>query len=180
MKAGRMTRRIGRTPAEQPVEPAGEIVPWRKDPVAGYHAGGYLAHQRKAYAKRTAGPEHLSRHGSAVHRPEAQLFPAVCAGFACGLGTALSAVGTDPIVAVLMRMYGISNFSSHTTLSAIVSPWGRDCTAVHRFACLACGKIKRARLTKLIAGAIDSEGSGAHSPLPWARKDRRAACMAPA
>lgn len=30
MKAGRMTRRIGRTPAEQPVEPAGEIVPWRK------------------------------------------------------------------------------------------------------------------------------------------------------
>ena len=70
MKAGRMRRRIGRTPAEQPVEPAGEIVPWRKDPVAGYHAGGYLAHQRKAYAKRTAGPEHLSRHGSAVHRPE--------------------------------------------------------------------------------------------------------------
>ena len=45
MKAGRMRRRIGRTPAEQPVEPAGEIVPWRKDPVAGYHAGGYLAHQ---------------------------------------------------------------------------------------------------------------------------------------
>lgn len=150
MKAGRMRRRIGRTPAEQPVEPAGEIVPWRKDPVAGYHAGGYLAHQRKAYAKRTAGPEHLSRHGSAVHRPEAQLFPAVCAGFACGLGTALSAVGTDPIVAVLMRMYGISNFSSHTALSAIVSPWGRDCTAVHRFACLACGKIKRARLTGLM------------------------------
>lgn len=27
MKAGRMRRRIGRTPAEQPVEPAGEIVP---------------------------------------------------------------------------------------------------------------------------------------------------------
>ena len=133
MKAGRMRRWIGRTPAEQPVEPAGEIVPWRKDPVAGYHAGGYLAHQRKAYAKRTAGPEHLSRHGSAVHRPEAQLFPAVFAGFACGLGTALSAVGTDLIVAVLMRMYGISNFSAHTALSAIVSPWGRDCTAVHRF-----------------------------------------------
>ena len=102
------------------------------------------------------------------------------AGFACGLGTALSAVGTDPIVAVLMRMYGISNFSSHTAFSGIVSPWGRDCTAVHRFACLACGKIKRARLTKLIAGAIDSEGCGAHSALPWARKDRRAACMAPA
>ncbi len=62
----------------------------------------------------------------------------------------MSAVGTDPIVAVLMRMYGISNFSSHTALSAIVSPWGRDCTAVHRFACLACGKIKRARLTELM------------------------------
>ena len=46
------------------------------------------------------------------------------AGFACGLGTALSAVGTDPIVAVLMRMYGISNFSSHTALSGIVLPGG--------------------------------------------------------
>lgn len=66
----------------------------------------------------------------------------------CVVGTALSAVGTDPMV--LMRMYGISNFSSHTALSAIVSPWGRDCTAVHRFACLACGKIKRARLTELM------------------------------
>ncbi len=122
MKAGRMRRWIGRTPAEQPVEPAGEIVPWRKDPVAGYHAGGYLAHQRKAYAKRTAGPEHLSRHGSAVHRPEPQLFPAVFADFACGLGTALSAVGTDPMV--LMRMYGMSNFSSQTALGGIVLPGG--------------------------------------------------------
>ena len=178
MKAGRMRRRIGRTPAEQPVEPAGEIVPWRKDPVAGYHAGGYLAHQRKAYAKRTAGPEHLSRHGSAVHRPEAQLFPAVFAGFACGLGTALRAVGTDPMV--LMRMYGMSNFSSHTALGGIVLPGVVITLLFTVFACLACGKIKRARLTKLIAGAIDSEGSGAHSPLPWARKDRRAACMAPA
>ncbi len=120
MKAGRMRRRIGRTPAEQPVEPAGEIVPWRKDPAAGYHAGGYLAHQRKAYAKRTAGPEHLSRHGSAVHRHEAQLFPEVFADFSCGLGTALSAVGTDPMV--LMRMYGMSNFSFQTALGGIVLP----------------------------------------------------------
>ena len=150
MKAGRMRRRIGRTPAEQPVEPAGEIVPWRKDPVAGYHAGGYLAHQRKAYAKRTAGPEHLSRHGSAVHRPEAQLFPAVFAGFACGLGTALSAVGTDPIVAVLMRMYGMSNFSFQTALGGIVLPGGVIALLFTVFACLACGKIKRARLTELM------------------------------
>lgn len=120
MKAGRMRRWIGRTPAEQPVEPAGEIVPWRKDPAAGYHAGGYLAHQRKSYAKRTAGPEHLPRHGSAVHRPEAQLFPEVFADFACGLGTALSAVGTDPMV--LMRMYGMSNFSFQTALGGIVLP----------------------------------------------------------
>lgn len=62
----------------------------------------------------------------------------------------MSAVGTDPIVAVLMRMYGMSNFSSQPALGGIVSPWGRDCTAVHRFACLACGKIKRARLTELM------------------------------
>lgn len=68
----------------------------------------------------------------------------------CVVGTALSAVGTDPIVAVLMRMYGMSNFSFQTALGGIVSPWGRDCTAVHRFACLACGKIKRARLTELM------------------------------
>ncbi len=32
MKAGRMRRRIGRTPAEQPVEPAGEIVPLEEGP----------------------------------------------------------------------------------------------------------------------------------------------------
>lgn len=120
MKEGRMRRRIGRTPAEQPVEPAGEIVPWRKDPVAGYHAGGYLAHQRKAYAKRTAGPEHLSRHGSAVHRPEAQLFPAVFCWFRSWARTALSAVGTDPMV--LMRMYGMITFSSQPALGGIVLP----------------------------------------------------------
>ena len=28
----------------------------------------------------------------------------------------------DPIVAVLMRMYGMSNFSSHTALGGIVLP----------------------------------------------------------
>ena len=63
----------------------------------------------------------------------------------------VSLVGSDPIVAVLMRMYGMSNFSSHTALGGIVLPGrGRDCLAVHRFACLACGKIKRARLTELM------------------------------
>lgn len=36
--------------------------------------------------------------------------------------TALRAVGTDPIVAVLMRMYGMSNFSFQTALGGIVLP----------------------------------------------------------
>ena len=40
----------------------------------------------------------------------------------CVVGTALSAVGTDPIVAVLMRMYGMSNFSFQTALGGIVLP----------------------------------------------------------
>lgn len=31
-------------------------------------------------------------------------------------------MGMDPIVAVLMRMYGMSNFSSHTALGGIVLP----------------------------------------------------------
>lgn len=34
----------------------------------------------------------------------------------------MSAVGTDPIVAVLMRMYGMSNFSSQPALGGIVLP----------------------------------------------------------
>ena len=62
----------------------------------------------------------------------------------------MSAVGTDPIVAVLMRMYGMSNFSSHTALSAIVSPWVVIALLFTVFTCLACGKIKRARLTELM------------------------------
>lgn len=62
----------------------------------------------------------------------------------------MRAVGTDPIVAVLMRMYGMSNFSSHTALGGIVLPGVVIALLFTVFACLACGKIKRARLTELM------------------------------
>ena len=68
----------------------------------------------------------------------------------CVVGTALSAVGTDPIVAVLMRMYGMSNFSFQTALGGIVLPGVVIALLFTVFACLACGKIKRARLTELM------------------------------
>lgn len=47
----------------------------------------------------------------------------------------------------------MSNFSSHTALGGIVLPGVVIALLFTVFCCLACGKIKRARLTKLIAGA---------------------------
>ena len=57
---------------------------------------------------------------------------------------------------------------------------GRDCLAVHRFCLPGLRKDQACAAYRTDAGAIDFEGSRALSPLPWARKDRRAACMAPA
>lgn len=49
---------------------------------------------------------------------------------------------------------------------------GRDCTAVHRFCLPGLRKDQTCAAYRTDAGAIDFEGSGAHSPRPWARKDR--------
>ena len=57
---------------------------------------------------------------------------------------------------------------------------GRNCLTVHRFCLPGLRKDQVCAAYRTHAGAINFEGSGAHSPRPWARKDRRAACMAPA
>lgn len=65
------------------------------------------------------------------------------------LGTLLSAVLTDPLVAVLMRMEGISNFSSHPGAIAIAVPGIIVIGLFVIFAWLAAGRIRKCGLDGL-------------------------------
>lgn len=68
----------------------------------------------------------------------------------CVVGVLLGAVGTDPIVSVLMRMYGISNFHSDPGVGSVVLPGVVIVLMFTVFAYFASAKIKRARLTELM------------------------------
>ena len=65
-------------------------------------------------------------------------------------GVALGALLTDPFVAALLRMFGISNFSSHMTISNTLLPAAAVVGLSVAFSWLAAGKIKRCRLIGLI------------------------------
>lgn len=67
------------------------------------------------------------------------------------VGVALSALLTDPFVAALLRTFGISNFSSHMTTSNTLLPAVAVVGLSVAFSWLAAGKIKRCRLTGLMA-----------------------------
>lgn len=66
-------------------------------------------------------------------------------------GLALAALATDPLVGFLMRLYGISNFSSHPGLESVLVPAAAVTLLFTLFAYLAAGKIRRASLTAQIA-----------------------------
>ena len=67
------------------------------------------------------------------------------------LGTILSAVLTDPLVAVLMRMEGISNFSSQPGIGTVLFPGAVVLLLFAAFAWLIAGKIKRVPLSVLVS-----------------------------
>ena len=71
----------------------------------------------------------------------------------CGsvLGTLLGALLTDPLTAVLMRMEGISDFSSHPGLLTILFPGIVVTLLSALFAWMAAGKIRRVSLTVLVS-----------------------------
>lgn len=66
------------------------------------------------------------------------------------LGTILSAFLTDPMVAVLMRMEGISNFSSQPGIFTIVLPGIVVLVLFFLFAYLAAGRIRKASPSLLV------------------------------
>ena len=65
------------------------------------------------------------------------------------LGTILSALLTDPLVGMLMRMEGISNFSSRPGILAVVQPGIAVTVLFFLFACLAAVRIGKAPLALL-------------------------------
>lgn len=67
------------------------------------------------------------------------------------LGTILSAFLTDPLVAMLMRMEGISNFSSQPAIWILLFPGLIVTILFVLFAWLAARKIKKAPLSGLTA-----------------------------
>ncbi len=67
------------------------------------------------------------------------------------MGIALSAWFTDPLVAALLRMFGISNFASRLTVLNILLPAGTVIGLSVAFSWMAAGKIKKGRLTSLEA-----------------------------
>lgn len=67
------------------------------------------------------------------------------------LGTVLSALLTDPLVAVLMRLEGISNFSSHPGALTAIFPGVIVTLLFLLFAWLAAGKIRKSQLSGLLA-----------------------------
>lgn len=76
---------------------------------------------------------------------------ALVAGAGGILGTAASAAFTDLLVAVLMRMEGISNFSSHPGPAALLLPGGVVTALFAVFAWLASSRIKNVHPSILIA-----------------------------
>ena len=66
------------------------------------------------------------------------------------LGTILSAFLTDPLVAVLMRMEGISNFSSQPGIFTILLPGIVVIVLFLLFAYLAAGRIRKTSLASLV------------------------------
>ena len=67
------------------------------------------------------------------------------------LGTILSAFLTDPLVAMLMRMEGISNFSSQPSIFTVVLPEIVVIVLFLLFSYLAAGKIRKSPMTSLTA-----------------------------
>lgn len=65
------------------------------------------------------------------------------------LGTALSAVLTDPLVALLLRAEGISNFSSQPGWIVVALPGAVVTGLFSLFALLAAGKLKRIPLSTI-------------------------------
>ncbi len=66
------------------------------------------------------------------------------------MGTVCSALFTDPLVAALLRMFGISNFSSHPTIGNAMLPAAAVITAFTVFAWITAGKIRTGKLIILI------------------------------
>ena len=67
------------------------------------------------------------------------------------LGIVLSSVLTDPLVALLMRLEGISNFSSHPGIAVLLLPGIVVILLFFLFAWMAAGKIRKIPLSVLIA-----------------------------
>ena len=68
------------------------------------------------------------------------------------LGTVFSVFLTDPLVAALMRMEGISNFSSHPGAAVVLLPGAVVVLAFVLFAYLAAIRINKIPLTVLTGG----------------------------
>lgn len=67
------------------------------------------------------------------------------------IGTALAALLTDPLVSAVMKLAGISNFSSSPSIGNVLLPSVIVISLFFCFAYLAAGKMKKATLTVLIA-----------------------------
>jgi len=66
------------------------------------------------------------------------------------IGVACSAFLTDPLVAVLLRMFGISNFSSHSTIGNVLLPALVVIASFTVFAWIVAGKIRTGKLITLM------------------------------
>lgn len=75
----------------------------------------------------------------------------VTAAIGSVLGTLLAAVLTDPLVSSVMKLAGISNFTSAPALGSVLLPGMAVIGLFLLFAYLAAGKIKRTDLTVLIS-----------------------------
>ena len=67
------------------------------------------------------------------------------------IGAGFSAWFTDPLVAALLRTFGISNFASHLTISNSLLPAAAVTALSIVFSWIVAGKIKTGRLTSLVA-----------------------------
>ncbi len=67
------------------------------------------------------------------------------------IGLVCSAFLTDPLVAALLRMFGISNFSSHPTIGNVLLPALVVIVSFTIFAWCVAGKIKTGRLASLLS-----------------------------
>lgn len=67
------------------------------------------------------------------------------------IGIAFSAWFTDTLVAALLRMFGISNFASHLTLSNTLLPAVAVIGLSAVFSWMVAGKVKNGKLTSLVA-----------------------------